>query len=77
MNSGVGVARIFHWGGEGQSANHMQYGVIINFQKEGLFMGQKYLRMEDQKPEAWLVRKQDVAKEGGLKPKINVFKICV
>ena len=31
-------------------------------------MGQKYLGMEDQKP--GLVFKQDVAKVGGLKPKI-------
>ena len=29
-------------------------------------MGQKYLKMEDRKPEAYrLVRKQDVAKGGG------------
>ena len=30
----------------------MQYDVIVNFQKEGLFMGRKYLRIEDQEPEA-------------------------
>ena len=41
-------------------------------------MGQKYLRMEDRKPEAYrLVRKQNVAKGGGLEPKVNVFKVCV
>ena len=38
-------------------------------------MGQKYLRMKEQKPR-W-VRKQDVAKGGGLEPKVNVFNIDV
>ena len=38
-------------------------------------MGEKYLRMKDQKP--GLVRKQYVAKGEGLKPKVNVFIICV
>ena len=38
-------------------------------------MGQKYLEMEDQKP--GLVLKKDVAKVGGLEPKINVFKISL
>ena len=51
------------------------YEVIRNFQKVGLFMGQKYLIMVGQKP--GLVRKQDVAKRGELEPKVNVFKICV
>ena len=37
-------------------------------------MGQKYLRMKDEKP--GLVRKQD-AKGEGLEPKVNVFKISV
>ena len=41
-------------------------------------MGQKYLKMEDQKLEAYkLVRKQDVVEGEGLEPKVNVFKICV
>ena len=35
-----------------QFANHMQYDVIKSFQKEEFFMGQKYLRMEDQTPGA-------------------------
>ena len=55
----------------------MQYDLIINVEKQGLFMGQKYLRMEDQKPGPRLVGKQGVAKEGGLKPKVNVFKIGI
>ena len=39
-------------------------------------MGQKYLKMEDQKLGPGLVRKQeDVAKGGRLEPKVNVFKI--
>ena len=49
----------------------MQLGVIRNFKKEELFTG----LMEDQKP--GLVRQQEVAKEGRLEPKVNVFKICV
>ena len=40
-------------------------------------MKQKYPKMEDQKPGARLARKQDVAKGGGLEPKVDVFKICV
>ena len=40
-------------------------------------MEQKYLKMEDKKLGAGLARKQDVAKEGGLEPKVDVFKICV
>ena len=40
-------------------------------------MEQKYPKMEDQKPGAGLARKQDVAKGGGLEPKVDVFKICV
>ena len=39
-------------------------------------MGQKYLKMEDQK-QPGLVRKEDVAKGEGLEPKVNVFKIFV
>ena len=50
----------------------MQYDHIINFEKQGLFMEQKHLRMEDQKP---IEDKQYVAKEGGLEPKVNVFKL--
>ena len=53
----------------------MQYDAIINVQKVQLFIGQKYLRMEDQK--LGLVRKQDVAKGEELKPKVSAFKICV
>ena len=40
-------------------------------------MGQKYRRMEDQKLGVLVVRKQNVAKRGGLEPKVNVFQICV
>ena len=39
-------------------------------------MGQKYLKMEDQK-QPGLVRKEDVGKGEGLEPKVNVFKIFV
>ena len=67
LNFGIDVARIFDQGA--QSANHMQYDVIRKFYREGLLMGQKYLRIEDQKIDGpGLVRKQDVAKGGGLEP---------
>ena len=72
LKSGIGVARNFDWGP--QSANHMQFDVIKIFQKKEFFMGQKYLRMKDQKPGAWIVRKQDGSKGEGLEPKVNVFK---
>ena len=72
LNSGVIAAKIFDWGA--QFVNNMQYDVIRNFQKKGLFMGQKHRRMEKiRRLEPELVRKQNVAKEG-LEPKINVFK---
>ena len=57
-----------------QSANHMQYDVSINFQKGELLVGQKYFRMEILGPINWC---EDVAKERGLEPKVNGFKICV
>ena len=38
-------------------------------------MGQKYFRMEIKSQGPRLVRKQDVAKEGGIEPKDNVFEI--
>ena len=40
-------------------------------------MGQKYFRMKIRSLGPKLVRKQDVAKEGGLEPKVYVFEICV
>ena len=40
-------------------------------------MEQNYLKMEDQNLGHGLVRKQNVAKRGGLEPKVTVFKICV
>ena len=48
LNSGIGVAGIFDWGW-GAIRKSRQYDAIRNFQKQGLFIGQKYLRMEDQK----------------------------
>ena len=47
--------------------------VIRNFQKEKLFMGQRYRRMKDQKPGHGLVRNQDFAKGGGLERKNKKF----
>ena len=39
-------------------------------------MGQRYLRMEDQKPMPGLVRNQDFGIRGGLLPKVKML-ICV
>ena len=55
--------------------SHAILDAIKNFQKEGLFIGQKFLRMDDQKP--GLLRKQHVAKGEELEQKVNTFKICV
>ena len=44
----------------------------LKFSKKGTFERQKYFRMEIRNLEPRLVRKQDVAKEGGLEPKVNV-----
>ena len=58
----AGAAIIFDGGA--QTANHMQYDVIRNFQNKGLFMGQNYLR-KIRSMGRRLVRKQNVAKGGG------------
>ena len=45
--------------------------VIKFFRKEGLFMGQRYRRMEDQKPWPGLACNLGFAKEKGLEPKVK------
>ena len=65
-----GIARIFDWG----IRKSQQYAVIRCFQKERLFMRQKYLERKIRSLGLGLVRKQNVAKEGGLELKVNVLK---
>ena len=60
-----------------QSANHMQYDVIINFQKEGRFVRQKFFRIEIRSLGPRLVRKHDVAKEGDLNQTLKFSKNVV
>ena len=63
MTRYTGVARIFDWwGGRHQS-----------FSKRGLFMGQRYPKMEDQKSGIGLTCNLDFAKGKGLEPKVNKF----
>ena len=59
LNSSIGVARIFYWGGN-QPANDMKYDDIINFQKEGFFIGKNTLEWKVRSLGLRLVRKQDV-----------------
>ena len=47
--------------------------VIKIFRKEGLFTGQRYRRMEDQKPGLGSACNLDFAKERRLEPKVKRF----
>ena len=47
--------------------------VIKIFPKEGLFMGQNYRKMKDQKSGPGLACNPDFAKGKGLKPKVKIF----
>ena len=55
----------------------MQYDVIINFLTEVLLWKKSTLEWKVRSLCPRLVRKQDVAKERGLQPKFNAFKIRV
>ena len=52
----------------------MQYHVIRNFQKEGLFIGQNILEWKIRNLGPGLVRKQDVAKGEDLNQKLMFSK---
>ena len=54
----IGVARIFDWGGVKPKITYN--GIIRNFQEE-LFVGQKYPRMENQRPWPGLALNQGFA----------------
>ena len=66
----VGVARVFDWG-EGQNANHTQWLHQKFLEKKTIYVGQRYRRMEDQKPRPGLARNLDFAKEKGLESKVK------
>ena len=59
----ISVARNLFRGGKPQI---IYSDVVRNFRKEGLLMGQRYRRMENQKPEPGLACSQDFAERGGL-----------
>ena len=62
----ISLARIFDCGGSKTKITCKD--VIRNFQKKGLFMGQRYTRMENQKPGlVWQVTKI-LLNEEGLEP---------
>ena len=64
----IGVARIFDSGGEAKPP--ITRNDVIKFLEEGLFAGQRYRRMEDQKPGPGLAYKLSFAKEKGFEPKL-------
>ena len=66
----IGVARIFDWGGGGQTKNHIQWS-RQKFSKEELFVRQRCRRMEDQKPRPGLALNREFCKGRGLKAKIT------
>ena len=75
FNSGIGVARIFHWRVPIRKSH--TFDVIRNFQKEGLLLDKNILEWKIRSLGHRLVRKQDVTKRGGLELKVNIFKICI
>ena len=70
---GIGVARIFDWGGGGGGTKSQVMTSSEIFEK-GTFVGQRYCRLEDQKPWPVFARNQDFAIGRGLKPKIKSAK---
>ena len=64
----TGLARIFDWGGGKLQITCND--LIGNFRQRN-FMGQRYRRMEDQKPWPSLARNKDFAKARKLKSKLE------
>ena len=64
----IGIVRIFDWRGEAKP-QITRNDVIKIFRKEGLFTGQKYRRMEDQKPGPGFAYNLGFAKEERLETK--------
>ena len=68
----IGVARILLGGGGGEAKRQITGNDVIRiFRKEELFTGQRYSRMEDQKPEPGLACNLGFAKEKELEPKVK------
>ena len=65
----IGVTRIFDWGEAKPQITRND--VIKIFQKKGLFIRQRYRRMEIQKPGPTLACNLGFAKEKGLEPKVK------
>ena len=63
----IGVARIFDWEGN-QKSHAMKLSEIF---ERGIFVGQRYRRMEDQKLLPGLALNREVSKGRGLKPKVT------
>ena len=66
----IGVARIFDWGGGGpnQKLHAMKLSEIF---ERGIFVGQRYRRIKDQKPWPGLALNREFSKGRGLKPKVT------
>ena len=61
-------ARIFDWGGANQKSHAMKSSE--NFER-GIFIGQRYRRMEDQKPWPGLALNREFSTGRGLKSKVK------
>ena len=59
----------FDWGGGANQKSHAMKSSEI-FEK-GIFVGQRYRRMEDQKPWPGLALNREFSKGKGLKPKVT------
>ena len=60
---------IFDWGG---GANQKSHAIKLSeIFARGFFVGQRYRRMEDQKPWPGLALNQEFSKGRGLKPKVK------
>ena len=64
------VAKIFDWGEGGKP--HLTCD-DRNIRKEGLFVEQRFRRMEDQMPVSVLAHNQDFAKRRGLEAKVEKY----
>ena len=64
----IGVAKIFDWGVSNQKSHAMTSSEIF---ERGTFCGQRYRRMEDQKPWPGLALNQESSNGRALKPKVK------
>ena len=71
-----GVARIFDWEGGANQKSHAMTSSEI-FERGTNFVGQRYRRMEDQKPWPGLALNREFSKGRGLKPKVTNENIYI